>query len=179
MKKFKYSILTKLSNLFLIGFLCMIGVFIFYKAELSTFIWHKKNPTPILWNNLRISVPESLVAKKMLDLDKVLIYPYSSTNPGIIIERTNLSAFNSLIKFFKTAGYKVNDIPCEIASKSCIWIKATNKKNKIAYTEEIFLIDNQVKISFKGSEDKRIYFLELIENLEFTKELKKMGQTSS
>ena len=135
--------------------ICLLLLVTFFWPKIKTIIWHVEHPNPISWSKLKVSIPENLVAQKIEEgLDVLIIYSFIAPGYGVTFEKASQSSFQSLIDFFRSQKYLIENIPCKISGENCLWIKATNENQKINYTEEIFIINRGIRISFKGSRNK-------------------------
>lgn len=137
-------------------------------SEINTFLWHFKNPKPISWNNLKIAIPQSLVA----EISKKRIYVYNLNEPekfGIQFSIMDFKMNNELLNSYilKTKKEITEKLPCPYPKTSCIWIKTKDKQNS-SYEERIFFNSHSFYISFGGLKDYRNYFTEIINSLDFS-----------
>lgn len=145
----------------------------YYRFGIYTKYWHLTHPEPIKWYGLKITVPETMVAR-VLDnqdgnKDVQIYYRANAEQADIAFLRVNyhLKKDFDFDEKYQIAGYKIIEKESyNIIGNPCIWIKSHRIAEEPIYKEDIFFESKDIWVSFIGYEEKRHYLLEVINKLE-------------
>ena len=158
----------------------LLYVFIFtsivvghFGFDIYTVFWHWSNPKSIQWNQLKIKIPEDLIAKYYDEVGKsnslhlyLVGYPGETTISFSVIKR-NLTEDAPFENLYKQLGHKLlSEVPCYHPKTKCKWFKVKTKKDEI-YMEDIYLLSKNYHIIYFGTIENRHYLIEVFENMKF------------
>jgi len=144
----------------------------FWGFKFYAFGWHLLNPNPFEWKNIKISIPEDLVAKdvknkKSREIIALVNYSPKSQVAIYFAKLNNPSENDPLKAIYKKMNFElIEEKPCQIMGETCQWIVGKYKEDDVEkYREDIFLNSHNIYISYQGPKDKLLYFNQVASSL--------------
>lgn len=157
------KVYRKTEYVFLGLLIVFLIVFTFYNFgfEIYTYFWHIKNPSPIVLNNLRVTIPEGLVGRIGENNVVEATYLKDPLKATIYLRQMDYEPTSNICDM--SLG-TVEKSPCKISGKECIKLRFNRDYND-GYIEELYLTTEKAFISFQGDRSERQYLLKLIHDL--------------
>ncbi len=147
----------------------------FWGFKAYAFGWHLLNPNPFIWDNIKISIPKSLVAKEIKNNKNRRIIALVNYSPksqiAIYFAKLNNPSENEPLKaIYQKMNFEfVEEKPCQILGQPCQWVIGKYKaENEEKYREDIFLNSHKIYISYQGPKDKLSYLDQVVSSLKKT-----------
>lgn len=150
------------------AFFVVSSVLYFFGFELRTAWWHLRNPEPLEWHGLRITVPEGLVAELR---DNDVLYIRELGAPGEVgiffFEREEALEGDVLYTRYERFNFEVlEDRRTRVFGTEAHWIRARSKGGAGLYREDIYPLGLPLRIAFVGDESRREEFERVVEKME-------------
>ncbi|MBI4825893.1 MAG: hypothetical protein HY807_05665 [Nitrospirae bacterium] len=129
--------------------------------EIYTYLWHIKNPGPIVLNNLRVTIPEGLVGRIGENNVVEATYLKDPLKATIYLRQMDYEPASNICDM---SPGTVEKSPCKISGRECIRLRFNRDYND-GYIEELYLTTEKAYISFQGDRSERQYLLKLIHDL--------------
>jgi len=162
----KTSIFNKTNFLVILAFILGIASYLF-KSSIGSFYWGLKCKSPIVWNNIKIKFPKSIVYK--IYPESAWFFYWDEEENSVSFQKIELQEKleKDLLDFFKSKKYKIlesGNINFK-GHKSFTFSYIDNKTN--LYYKRIYVIPKNVYILYEGERSKYKYFKRIIDDIEF------------
>jgi hypothetical protein len=155
-----------------LGIAIIAAILHHYSFEIYTRYWHIVHKGSIHWYDLEIKVPENLVSRIIENTNgssEIQIYQLANPNEvDILFERVSYHRKEGF-KFqnkYECAGYRIIQMkPHRIMRDECVWVRARKEGTNPIYSEDVFFLSRDIRISFMGSINSRRYFEEVMDSL--------------
>lgn len=146
----------------------MVTAFIYYFSnDIRVSFWHLKNPSPYVWENLEIKVPENFLVTPGGPKIHFIISPFEEVKGGIILQKhdhISMKPYGDLLKKNHFKGRGIEKRECDISGFPCYKYFVRRYSDK--RIGEIVLLEKEgIEMRYIGSLESKIYFDEIIKSL--------------
>lgn len=151
-----------------LAFFVVSSVLYFFGFQLRTAWWHLRNPEPIKWDGLSVTVPRGLVAEER---GRGVLYLYELGAPGEVgiffFEREELVEGGIIDTLYERSNFEVlENRKARVLGTEAHWIRARSRGGKGLYREDIYPLGLPLRIAYVGDEERRGEFERVVEGLE-------------
>lgn len=166
MKEKKKAIIALVS----LGMLVTSSFILHYYFDIYPFVWHVIKYQPIKWYDLKITVPEGMVAKVKNQRDAEIVEVYFPKQPKrayILFSKSSCKIPKNLDLKYDHSEYRIiEEKECNILGMPCIWVTVEEVADMHRLISKVYFIENNIIVYFNGDRMYKKYFDEIISSLQ-------------
>jgi hypothetical protein len=147
--------------------LLLVGIFaLVYKKQISKFYWNFTNPSPVVWQNIKIRTNDKLSYKK--ENDKLTLMFWGDEAKGyMVIRKFEINKPTDIVENLSSKGYVIQTKEFRSLKGNETLIIQAKQKNHQTIHYLTYFIPLKILFHFEGPEDNLYLFTGVIRDLEF------------